>query len=96
MSVQTKREVPIEEAQRALSDGLGPGYRVTVGSRSILKVGRTGVIPAHVKVTHSDGITTFTAGTTGLIVSRIVQAISINPRVRRVLEEAYSEKPAAG
>jgi len=89
-AVQTKQEVGVEDVQRTLADLLGPKYHVTVASGSTLKVGRSGVIPAQVKMSRANGVTTFKVVTTGLIVSRIVQAASLNPRVRRALKEAYS------
>jgi hypothetical protein len=90
MSMQTEREVGIDEARQALADALGPKYRVSVTSGSTLKVGRTGVVPAKVQVGSSHGTTTFTVRTTGLIVSRVIQACSINPRIRRALRESYA------
>ena len=94
-TVQTKREVTIEDVQHALSNELDPKYRVTVDSNSTLKIGRTGVIPAKVTVTRRGDTTTFKVSTTGLILSRVAQATSINPRVKRALVHAYSEKPTA-
>ena len=94
-TVQTKREVTMEDAQHALSNELGPKYRVTVDSNSTLKIGRTGVIPAKVTVTRRGDTTTFKISTTGLILSRVAQATSINPRVKRALERAYSETSTA-
>jgi hypothetical protein len=88
-TVQTKQQVGVEDVQRALSDALGPKYRVTVESDSALKIGRAGVIPAKVEIGRANGMTTFKVRTTGLIVSRVLQAASINPRVRRGLEQAY-------
>jgi len=90
-TVQTKREATIEDVHHALSNELGPNYRVAVDSNSTLKVGRAGVIPAKVSVTRRGDTTTFKISTTGLILSRIAQATSINPRVKRALEHAYSE-----
>jgi hypothetical protein len=90
------REVTVEDVQHALSNELGPNYRVAVDSNSTLKIGRTGVIPAKVTVICRGNTTTFKIGTTGLILSRIAQATSINPRVKRVLKHAYSETPTTG
>ena len=95
-TVQTKKDVTIESVQRALSDELGPSYRVSVDSDSTLKVGRTGVIPARVTISHTGDTTTFRIITTGLILSRIAQATSINPRVKRALEHAYADVPTPG
>jgi len=94
-TVQVKREVTVEDVQHALSDELGPHYRVNVASNSTLHIGRTGVIPSKVTMTRRGDTTTFKITTTGLILSRVAQATSINPKVKRALENAYSEKPAA-
>lgn len=91
--LQTAHQVEVEELRRTLSEALGPSYRVTAQSGSTLKVGRTGVIPSRVKLSHTNGGTTFTVQTTGLILSRLVQAATINPRVRGVLEEVCARKP---
>jgi len=94
-TVQTNREVTTDDVQHALSNELGPNYRVAVDTNSTLKIGRTGVIPAKVTMTRRGDTTTFKISTTGLILSRIAQATSINPRVKRALKHAYSEKPTA-
>lgn len=90
-TVQTKREVTVEDVQHALSDELGPHFRVAVDSHSTLKIGRTGVIPAKVTMTRRGDMTTFKISTTGLILSRVAQVTSINPRVKRALQHAYSD-----
>jgi hypothetical protein len=90
VSVQTEREVGIDEVQQTLAEALGPKYRVSVASNSTLKVGRPGVIPGKVQVDSSDSSTTFTVHTSGLIVSRVIQAWAINPRVRRALRKSYA------
>ena len=94
MPVQTSQEVAVAEVQRTLSEALGPKYHVSVVSDSALKVGRTGVIPSKVELSRAHGMTTFKLRTTGLIVSRVVQAVWVNPRVRRALEQAYSKTSA--
>jgi hypothetical protein len=94
-TVRIKRELTVEDVQQTLSDELGPHYRVAVDSNSTLKIGRPGVIPSKVTMTRRGDMTTFKINTTGLILSRVAQATSINPRVKRALEHAYSEKPAA-
>jgi hypothetical protein len=93
--LQTNQNVGVDEVRQKLSDALGSAYRVTAVSDSTLKVGRTGVIPSRVTVSHANGGTTFKVQTSGLIVSRLVQAASINPRVRRALADAYTSTPAA-
>ena len=89
MSVQTGQRVDIDDLQRTLSEALGPSYRVTVASGSTLKVGRTGVIPAKVQLIRSEGGTTFKVRTSGLILSRIIQKCSMNPRIQRALRESF-------
>jgi hypothetical protein len=95
-TVQTMREVTIEDVQHSLSNELGPNYRVAVDSSSTLKIGRKGVIPAKLTVIRRGDTTTFKISTTGLILSRVAQAASINPRVKRALKHAYLETPTAG
>ena len=90
-TVQTRQELTIEDVQRALSEALGPQYRVAQGSDSTLKIGRKGVIPAKVTMIRRGDTTTFKISTTGLIVSRVVQATSINPKVKQALETAYPQ-----
>ena len=94
-SVQVRREVTVDDAERALSNELGPHYRVSIDSDSTIKIGRTGVIPAKLTISRRGDTTMFKISTTGLIISRIVQATSINPRVKRALENAYSDTPAS-
>ena len=94
-TVQIKREVTVEEVQHALLRELGPHYRVTVDSTSTLKIRRIGMIPSKVTMTHRGETTTFKISTSGLILARVGHATSINPRVRRALNHAYSESPAA-
>lgn len=90
-TVQTKREVSLEEVQHALSDELGPHFHVKVNPPSTLTVGRTGVIPTKVVMSRRGDTTTFKISTTGLILSRLAQATSINPRVKRALQHACSD-----
>ena len=87
--VHTDQDVGVDDAQRRLSEGLGPRYRVTATSDSSLKVGLPGVIGSRVTLSHAHGGTTFSVETTGLVLSRIVQAAAVNPRVRRTLAAAY-------
>jgi len=89
--VQTKQDVTVEELEHTLSEALGPHFRVNATGRSKVKVGRTGVIPSEVEIARANGMTVFKIRTTGLIVSRVIQVASINPRIRRALEEVYSQ-----
>jgi len=90
MAIKTMQQVRAEDVERTLSEALGSHYRVKIVSSSKLKVGRTGVIPANLTLSHTNGGTTFKVQTTGLILSRLAQMTSIYPSVRRALEEAYS------
>lgn len=93
--MQISQRVELEEVQRRLSSELGSAFRVTVGSPSSLKVGRPGAIPSVVKLSHAAGGTSFEVRTTGLIVSRLIQAAAINPQVRRALVRAFSDDSTA-
>ena len=88
-TIETTQVVTAEEVQSRLSAVLGPSFKVSVESDSTLKVGRTGVIPAKVHIHREGGTTRFSVSTTGLIVSRIIQLTSINPKVRRALKETF-------
>lgn len=90
--VQTHQEVTVEDVRSALSDALGPRFRVNVTSETTLNVGRTGVIPVHVRMRRTDGRTTFTLRTTGLIVSRVAQAVTVCPQVRRALLDSFGNR----
>ncbi len=89
--VRTKQDVNVDELEHTLSEALGPHFRVNATGPSKVKVGRTGVIPSEIEIAHANGMTVFKIRTTGLIISRVVQATSINPRVRRALEVAYPQ-----
>jgi hypothetical protein len=88
-TLQVKQDVGVEDVQRTLTEALGPKFRVTATSGSVVKVGRTGVVPSQVRVNPANGMTTLKINTTGLILSRLAQAIWVNPSVRRALEQAY-------
>jgi hypothetical protein len=93
--VQTSKEVGVEETQRRLSEALGPRYRVTIASDFTLKVGARGMLSSHVTLSHANGGTTFSVQTTGLIVSRLIQAATINPKVKRALSDAFASTSSA-
>ena len=88
-NLRTMQTVSIEELGRALSEELGPKYKVSVSSPDTLKVGRSGVMPSKVVLCHDDGTTTFQVKTTGLFVSRLIQVFSVNPAVQRALTHRY-------
>jgi hypothetical protein len=94
VKVQTSREVRVEDVVRTLADSLGSKYQVDASSDSTITVGRRGVIPSKVTLVRRGDKTTFKVATTGLLVSRGIQAASINPKVRRALDEAYGPTSA--
>jgi len=91
LTVQTEKELDINDVRAALVSELSANYKVTVASPSTLKVGRSGVMPSKVTMSRQGNTTTFKIAAAGLFVSRIVQAASINPRIKRILEARYAE-----
>ena len=89
--VHTCRDVSIEDVQRTLSDGLGADYLVTVVSQSTLKVQHS-VLTATVRAPHSAGGTDLRVSSFGLIFLRILNALTITPKVRKALESAFPEQ----
>lgn len=91
-TVQTEKEIGIDDVRATLSDSLGRSYQVTVASASTLKVGHSGVMPTRVKMSQANGTTTFTTSNSGLLVSRLIQAVTVNRRIRQALRQAYPER----
>jgi len=88
-AIEVNRNIELESAQRALSDALGPGYRVSVSSASALKVARNFIVWATVRVSWSAGTTSFRVTPGGLIVVAGFNALYTVPKVRRALETAF-------
>ena len=91
-TVRTDRAVGLEEAQSALAEALGRGYRVEMrpGSRPALRVKRNAVIGATVRVTSNGGGTTFRVSGDGLIVLKLITTPTIARTVTAKLTELYS------
>jgi hypothetical protein len=79
-ALHSSREVSVDDVQRALSGALGPDYRVTVTSRSSVRV-HNGVLTASTRVTRSR------AGT-----DLRVTGFGITHRVRHALERAFPDQ----
>jgi len=89
-TVQLNYEVSLEEIQRALSNALGPAYRVRATSDSMLKIKRNNVITATVRVSRSEEGTTVRVRGGGLIVARVLDSFTITPKVRHALDRSYT------
>jgi hypothetical protein len=79
-AVHSSRNVSIGDVQRALSEALGPDYRVEVTSPSSLRV-QNGVMTATTRVTHSGAGTDFR-----------ITGLGIAHRVRHALERAFPDQ----
>ena len=88
-TVQVKPEVGLEDMQQALSNALGPTYRVSAKSDSTLRVYRNPVIWATVRVSWSAGSTTVRVSSGGLVAVKLINALTITPRIRKVLNKAF-------
>jgi hypothetical protein len=91
VSVQVKQEIDSGAVQRALSDALGPAYKVNVTSDSTLKVSRSAVMIATVRMRRSGGITTFRVSSFGFLLGKLLNSLTIAPRVRHALSQAYPD-----
>jgi hypothetical protein len=92
-ALAVNKEISLEDAQRALADALGPGWRVTVTSGSSLKVTRNAVTWATVHVSWPSGSTSFRVRPGGLILVAAFNAVSTVPKIRHALDRAF---PHAG
>jgi len=91
VSVQVKQEVDVEVVQRALSDALGPAYKVNVTSDSTLKVSRSTLMIATVRMRRPGGMTTFRVSGFGFLLGKLINSLTIAPKVRRALSQAFPE-----
>jgi len=91
MSTQVKHEVRLEDVQKALSDALGPAYRVAAKSNTVLGVHRNPVIWGSVHVSWSGGATTFRVRPGGVLLVMVLNSAYLVPKVRRALERAFAE-----
>jgi hypothetical protein len=89
MPTEVKREIAIDEVQHVLSDALGSPYKVTVTSDSTLKVSRSALLIATVRVRWSRGTTTFRVSGFGFLLGKLINSITIAPKVRQALSQAF-------
>jgi len=92
MPTELQQVVTLEDAQRALSEGLGSGYRVTAKSDSVLRVHRSGVLGVTVTMSWALGKTTFRVRPEPGLLVMLFNALYTAPKVRRALVRAF---PAA-
>jgi len=89
-------EVSVEDAQRVLSERLGTRYQVIEGKGgSELIVKRNAIAYAPVRMSWSDGTTTFEVHGSGLVALRVVNAFGIARRVTAAVRHGFSERLAA-
>jgi hypothetical protein len=79
-ALHSSRSISVDELQRALSGALGPDYRVTVMSRSSVRV-QNGVMTATTRLIRSG------AGT-----DLRVTGFGVTHRVRHALERAFPDQ----
>jgi hypothetical protein len=84
-------DVSAEDVSHALSHSLGADYQVTVASPTTVKVQR-GVMTATVQAAHSAQGTDLRVRSFGIIFLKILNALTITPRVRRALESSFPEQ----
>ncbi len=85
------RDMTLENIQRALSDLLGPAYKVTATSDSTLKVRRFPLITARVDVRWDEAHTTTLHAVPGEVwILQGINALTIYPKVRRALSQAFT------
>jgi arginine repressor len=92
MSTTTvSRDMTLEEIQRALSDALGHAYKVTATSDSTLKVRRFPLMTARVNVKWDEAQTTTLQAAPGEVwILQGINALTIYPKVRRALSQAFT------
>jgi hypothetical protein len=88
-AIEVNRQIEVEEAQKALSEALGSGYDVSVGSPSSLKVKRDFVSRATVNMSWSGGTTSFQVSPTGLIVLALYNSMFTTPKIREAIGRAF-------
>lgn len=88
-TVLVHQEVGVHDAQRALTDSLGPHYRIEPAGGSTLKVKRNAAIWSTVRLTPAGGDTKIQVNSGGLVLLRGINAVAITPKVRQALEHAF-------
>ncbi len=90
-AIEVNRQIEAEDARAALSEALGPGYRVSVSSPSSLKVTRNFLIWGTVHTSWSGGSTRFRVRPGGLILVAAFNALYTVPKIREALGRAFSD-----
>ena len=92
MSTTTvSRDLTLDGIQRALSDALGPAYKVTATSDRTLKVRRFPLMTAMVDVRWDEADTTTLHAAPGEAwIFQGINALTIYPKVRRALSQAFT------
>lgn len=90
-AIEVNRQIEVDEAQKALSDALGPGYEVTVGSSSSLKVKRNLLTGGTVQMSWSGGSTSFRINPTGLVGLAVYNAMFTTPKIRAAIGKAFPQ-----
>ena len=89
MPTALKGTVTLEDAKRALSEALGPGYKMSTKSDSSFTVHRSGLFGVRVSMTWADGATTFRVRPEGAILVLLFNAVYTAPKVRNALARAF-------
>ena len=89
-TMKVSGELTAEEVKQALTAALGPSYKVTIKSDSMLHVSRGGSNMAMVHISWSPGHTSFRVHGHGIVVLRLIDALTITPKVRHALEHAFA------
>ncbi|HMK99144.1 MAG TPA: hypothetical protein VK428_03050 [Acidimicrobiales bacterium] len=91
MPTALKQVVSLEDAKRALSEALGPGYKMSTKSDSSFTVHRSGLLGVRVTMTWADGATTFRVRPEGAILVLLFNAVYTAPKVRSALVRAFPQ-----
>lgn len=89
MPTALQQVVSLEDAQRALSEALGPGYKVSTKSDSSFRVHRSGVLGVIVTMSWAEGATTFRVRPEPGLLVMLFNAVYTAPKVRRALVRAF-------
>lgn len=89
MPTALKQVVSLEEAQRAVSAALGPGYQMSTKSDASFTVHRSGLFGVRVTMTWAEGATTFKVRPEGVLLVLLFNFVFTAPKVRRALVRAY-------
>ena len=89
MPTALKQVVSLEDAKRALSEALGPGYKLSTKSASSFTVHRSGLLGVRVTMSWAEGATTFRVRPEGAILVLLFNAVYTAPKVRSALARAF-------